>query len=84
MTEITARMDFAALRHVDVAFVENQWMLDLLRERMGSERVVFAPPGVDTRIFRPKETDQLADERFLLSVGRFADARKNVLLLFEA
>jgi len=82
MARITARLDLAALRHVDAVFVENRWMDELLRRRMPEGSVHFAPPGVDTRLFRPREGGPAGGP--VLCVGRLADPRKNVGLLFEA
>lgn len=87
MTSITARLDEKALRHVDVAIVENRWMFDHLRGLMGDSRVRYAPPGVDVQVFRPRAgTEECGALRtpYILSVGRFADPRKNLPLLFRA
>jgi glycosyltransferase involved in cell wall biosynthesis len=83
MTRVTDWIDHRALDHVDVAFVENDWMRNHLAAYMLSERVVFAPPGIDTDRFVAGSTPPSGCD-YLLSVGRFADARKNARLLFEA
>lgn len=83
MTRLTTRFEAAALGGVDVAFVENDWMLEHLRKQMGASRVVFAPLGVDTDYFRPGEHPG-AESRFVLAVGRFGDPRKQLGVLFEA
>jgi glycosyltransferase involved in cell wall biosynthesis len=82
MLRVTDRLDHSALRYVDAAFVENQWMYDHLSEHMPTGEVIFAPPGVDTEQFTPGPSPSTGD--YLLSVGRLADPRKNVPLLFEA
>lgn len=82
MVRLTDRLDHAALRHVDAAFVENQWMHDHLAEHMPAENVIFAPPGVDTDQFTPGRLP--SNGEYILSVGRFGDSRKNVRLLFKA
>lgn len=82
MTRITARRDLVGLASVRLAFVENQWMQRTATALLGPSRVVLAPPGIDTAIFRPG--DAYRAEGPLLSVGRFADPRKNVRLLIEA
>ncbi|PEN06512.1 hypothetical protein CRI93_09525 [Longimonas halophila] len=82
MARITDRLDHTALSHADVVFVENQWMYDHLTEYLPDEQVVFAPPGVDTERFTPGDVP--SQRSYILSVGRFADARKNVPLLFDA
>lgn len=82
MLRITTALENRALRLADLVFVENEWMYEHVSDRIGTDRVVFAPPGVDTARFRPPETD--ASRRGILAVGRFADPRKNARLLFEA
>lgn len=82
MAHATDRLDHRALQHADVAFVENAWMRDHLTKHMGADRVVFAPPGVDTERFVPGPPP--ADGEYILCVGRLADRRKNICLLFEA
>ena len=82
MTRSCTPIEDEALRHVDAVFVENNWMLEHLRRR-GCHRVVFAPPGVDTDLFRPARAGA-AGEDYILSVARFGDPRKNVRLLFKA
>ena len=81
MARVTDRLDHTALRHVDAAFVENQWMYDHLTEHMPPDDVIFAPPGVDTEQFVPGLPP--SEGEHILSVGRFEDPRKNVTLLFE-
>ena len=82
MVRVTHRLDHSALRHIDAAFVENQWMYDHLSKHMPPDDVIFAPPGVDVDQFTPGRPPSECD--YLLSVGRFADPRKNVRLLIEA
>jgi glycosyltransferase involved in cell wall biosynthesis len=82
MVRVTHRLDHSALRHIDAAFVENQWMYDHLSKHMPPDNVIFAPPGVDTEQFSPGPPPSTGDH--ILSVGRFEDPRKNIMLLFEA
>ena len=82
MVRLTDRLDHTALRHIDAAFVENQWMHDHLAEHMPPDDVIFAPPGVDTEQFVPGPPP--SEDEHILSVGRFEDPRKNVTLLFDA
>jgi glycosyltransferase involved in cell wall biosynthesis len=83
MTRLATRMGDWALQEVDTVFLENEWMFDYVRRTAPSTQAVFAPPGVDAETFRPADVPY--DEReYILSVGRFADPRKNVQLLFEA
>lgn len=83
MVRITDWLDHHALQYADRIFVENDWMRDHLNDHVASDRLVFAPPGVDTDQFAPGDTPP-AEGRHLLSVGRLADPRKNVGLLFDA
>ncbi|MFO1431397.1 MAG: glycosyltransferase family 4 protein [Candidatus Competibacteraceae bacterium] len=83
MTRITEYMDIRALKYVDRVLVENQWMCDLLSHKADASKVIFAPPGVDTSLFKTKGTAR-SDESYILSVGRFNDPRKNIELLFKA
>ncbi len=82
MCRLTSRLDFEALRSVDTVFVERQSMVGAIGARMSPARIVLAPPGVDTDLFRPDPSD--ADGRPILCVGRLSDPRKNVRLLFQA
>jgi D-inositol-3-phosphate glycosyltransferase len=81
MTLITRRLDRKALLNVRLTFVINRWLEAVVTGLTGNGRVVFNPPGVDTAHFRP-HTD--AEPVYLLSVGRFADPRKDVATLFRA
>lgn len=82
MTHAVSQFDFSALEYTEAVFVMNHWMQRLLTERLGSSKVILAPPGVDTAFFTPLEGS--SDKKYILSVGRFADPRKNVRLLFRA
>jgi D-inositol-3-phosphate glycosyltransferase len=83
MTQAMDRLDERALRAVDVVQVENPWMQAHAAAR--GARVVQAPPGVDTTLYRPAPADQLrADPPHVLAVGRFSDPRKNPMMLLEA
>jgi glycosyltransferase involved in cell wall biosynthesis len=87
MTQIVAGLDEKALRTVDAVMVENPWMQAHSEAvaRGHKTRVLYAPPGVDTELFRPVT---VADSRparpYVLAVGRFSDVRKNPLMLLEA
>ena len=82
MTRVATRMGDWALQTVDTVFVENEWMQTHVQNVAPTTNAVFAPPGVDTVTFRPSDTPY-TDREYILSVGRFADPRKNVHLLFE-
>ena len=83
MVWVTDRLDHHALQYADRIFVENDWMRDHLADHVDEDRLVFAPPGVDTSQFAPGDVPP-SEGRHLLSVGRLADPRKNIGLLFEA
>ena len=88
MTRITDKRDNEALRKVDVVQVENNWMQQYAQTIGGAHGpwVRFAPPGVDSRLFQPVYQRLYSDmtDRYILSVGRFDDPRKNIELLLEA
>lgn len=81
MARITATLDMRALQYVNTVFVENYWLHQQLQQQVGAQNIIFAPPGVDTDTFYP--TIYQPDGP-ILSVGRFADPRKNIRLLFKA
>ncbi len=87
MTRITNKMDDKALREVDAVQVENNWMQEYANTiGLQSTWVRFAPPGIDADVFHPVDQRLYSDltGRYILSVGRFDDPRKNIGLLLEA
>lgn len=86
MTEITDRMDASALRRVDAIQVENPWMFEYARSVNTGREVDlrYAPPGVDSDLFKPIHCRQPGENPYILCVGRLSDPRKNVGLLLEA
>jgi len=85
-TLVTGFIEDRALRLVDLVFVENHWLHEYVKIRIGESRVVMAPPGIDTDKFFPRRSDSVSTpiSNYLVSVGRFSDRRKNVQLLFHA
>jgi glycosyltransferase involved in cell wall biosynthesis len=81
MTKWTASLEHLAVQRVHTSFVENRWMYHYLCHRVGSAKVRFAPPGIDTDFFHP---GPYQSDGYILSVGRFSDRRKNIRLLFDA
>lgn len=81
MLGINQRLESRAFARSDAIFVENRW-LETLLEKKYPEKVIFAPPGVNTDFFRP--ADSAMESNYILSVGRFHDRRKNVQMLFRA
>lgn len=83
MTSVTAQLDTLGISVPDVIFVENRWMEKRLSQSTAVP-VVFAPPGVDSALFRPGISSSSYQEgRYILSVGRFNDPRKQTETLFE-
>lgn len=80
MTKICELLEPSAFARADMIFVENNWLKERLLSKF-PEKIIFAPPGVDTDFFKP---NQYRSDGYLLMVGRLADSRKNVRLLFEA
>jgi glycosyltransferase involved in cell wall biosynthesis len=83
MTRIASWMERAVPSFVDAVFVENSWMHDHFQSIPGNHSVYFAPPGIDTSVFHPRDASS-EPGAYILSVGRLGDSRKNVRLLFEA
>jgi D-inositol-3-phosphate glycosyltransferase len=83
-TAVVSRIEELALKHVNLVFVENFWMQAHMQTRLGESGVVLAPPGVDSNIYHPAANLSATREKYLLSVGRFNDERKNVALMFKA
>lgn len=81
MAKTTQRLDDAALERCHTVFVENAWMHEYVSRLRGGRRVVLHAPGIDTTRFVPVTAPP---EEYILSVGRFADSRKNVRMLFSA
>lgn len=85
MTPIVVRMEKEGLKRADHVFAVSSYTYDALLPQVGPERMSFAPCGVDTDFFHPARFHELeAGERFILSVGRLNDPRKNVRNLLEA
>lgn len=81
MTALVERMETKAIRSADMVLVENSRMLEAAGAVAGPAKVRLAYPGVDCEVFHPPDDPRGA---YLLAVGRFADPRKNVRLLFQA
>lgn len=82
MTALTGRLEKKALRVPIVTFVENRRMFQWVREQTDGAHVLFSPPGVDVSWFHPAKVP--SENRYILSVGRFDDPRKNAALTFRA
>lgn len=87
MTEITSWMDDSAIRLVDAIQVENPYMFNYcttINRGRTIVDIVYAPPGLDTKLFQPIIDRQLAVDPYILCVGRLDDPRKNICLLLQA
>ena len=87
MTHITDAMDNSAIRSVDAIQVENAWMFEYanqLNHDRTSVDIRYAPPGIDTDLFRPADRRHEPPRRYIFCVGRMNDPRKNIGLLLEA
>jgi len=84
-TRQVVSLDKIALASADALLVMNPDMMRL-GERLNAERgalVRYAPPGIDTDLFRPRADGQPASD-YILTVGRLDDSRKNIGMLLEA
>lgn len=80
MTALVAKSEVSAIQIPKCIFVENSRMLHWVQQ-VSPAQVILARPGVDEAQFRPGTKDS---EPYILCVGRLADPRKNVKLLFSA
>ena len=84
ITRRVAALDDLGLQASDEVVVENRIMFDYAVKKRGSVAgVTYAPPGVDTELFRPLEV-RTFDNPFYLFVGRMRDPRKNFGMLIDA
>lgn len=81
MTRMARSVETRALRLADFVFALSPYTLEGLKGRVDPTRTGLAYCGVDTDVYRP---DSAPCGNYLLSVGRFADARKNPALLLKA
>ena len=78
---IVDAQDRRGLRLASVVVTLNRWM-QTESVAAGAQRVVLAPPGVDTEFFSPP--DEYATAGPLVMVARLADPRKDYPTLFRA
>jgi glycosyltransferase involved in cell wall biosynthesis len=82
MTNLVTRIEQRALRSADCVFAESEYTQQTFSQLISHNNICVAPPGVDTDFFRPAQTP--TGKKHIISVGRFADPRKNVRLLFQS
>ncbi|MCS4049239.1 hypothetical protein [Salinibacter ruber] len=71
MSKIATQIEESAPSIVDAIFVENQWMYEHYRQNHPEAEVHFAPPGVDTSVYHPRNGKH-SGEDYILSVRRFS------------
>jgi glycosyltransferase involved in cell wall biosynthesis len=81
MTQVNELFERVALPRMEHVFAQSEYTRTLLASMVPAGRLSIAWPGVDTKIFHP---GQNLGEKYVLSVGRFADPRKNVQMLLRA
>ena len=81
MMPITESYERRALKSAHAIFALSEYTSSAIKPIAGEERVMLAPCGVDTTLFRPA-AQAVGD--YIISVGRLSDPRKNVRLLLEA
>lgn len=81
MVPITERFEHRALKASDSIFALSEYTRSAVEPIVGAGKVVLAPCGVDTELFRPAAN---ARGDYVICVARFSDPRKNVRLLLDA
>lgn len=81
MLPIAERYERRALKASDSIFALSEYTRATVEAIAGPCKVVLAPCGVDTDLFRPAARP---DGDYILCVARFSDPRKNVRLLLDA
>ena len=80
MTGFNMLLERRILGRMDHVFAQSVYTHRLLGEHVQGGRLSMGPPGVDTSLFRPGRD---GGKDYIFSVARFADARKNVQMLFR-
>jgi len=81
MMPITEQYERRSLEAANTIFALSEYTKTIVEAKVGRDKVLLAPCGVDTSMFHPTPTP---NGNYILSVGRFSDPRKNVRLLLEA
>lgn len=81
MVPITERFEHRGLKAAHSVFALSEYTRSAIQPVVGAEKLVLAPCGVDTELFRPSPD---ATGKYILCVARFSDPRKNVRLLLDA
>ncbi len=83
MLPIISSIEKKVLNHVNHIFAETEYTRQLILPYVDASKITIDTIGVDIKKYQPISEHQRTDD-YILSVGRFEDARKNVTLLFEA
>lgn len=84
MTSIVSAMELPALRSMQHILVENTQILNQLTKK-GLTNVSFAPPGVNTALYRPPHCDRyVKTPARLIYIGRLGEPRKGIDRLVRA
>ncbi|HAF15151.1 MAG TPA: hypothetical protein DCK99_15935 [Blastocatellia bacterium] len=81
MVPIAERYELRALKAAAAIFALSEYTRAAIEPIVGADKVLLAPCGVDTDLFRPAANPT---GNYILWVGRLSDARKNVRLVLEA
>lgn len=81
---VVYQLDKIGVRIPDLVLVENPWMEDWAKSH-GAQNVALEMPGIETEFFNPGSKVHLEEsERYVLSVARLNEARKDFGLLIRA
>ncbi len=83
MLPFISSLERQTLNQVNHIFVDTEYTRQAILPYVESAKITIDAIGVDIHLFQPVP-EQLRTDDFILSVGRFDDARKNVALLIEA
>ncbi len=81
MTRMAERREREALKNSRFVFALSKYTLNRVNDWVAPEKSGLAVCGIDTALFHPGSGP---GRDYILSVGRFSDARKNVRLLLTA
>jgi glycosyltransferase involved in cell wall biosynthesis len=83
MLPLISALEKRALRRVDHLFAETEYTKNAMIQYVNPTKVSIDTIGVDIDRFTPG-AEIIRSDDFILSVGRFADPRKNASLLFDS
>jgi len=81
MTQVDVLLEHLVLPRVNHVFAQSEYTRRLLEPVVPKGRLSIGWPGVDTTVFHPGPN---FGDKYILSVGRFSDPRKNVRMLLRA